>query len=65
MKKKPAFVRPPMQWRIGLLPRMVRPGRSLVKVFNSITAFNGYVHTLRELGIRVVFSSPFDAQCMK
>lgn len=52
-----------MDWRITLRPGMVSAHRSRVKVFTSPAAFDGYVSTLRSLGVPVFFTSPFIAHC--
>lgn len=52
-------------WRITLRPCMVATNQPLDKVFSSVTAFDGYVHELRERGVAVSFSTPFTAAVCK
>ncbi len=61
--KKIAPTQTPMDWRINLRPGMVPANRSRVKVFTSPIAFDGYVSALRALGVVVLFTSPFVANC--
>ena len=58
---KPHPVKPSTDWRITLRPGMVPVNHSRIKVFTSVTAFDGYVSALRALDVVVSFSSPFTA----
>lgn len=62
MKKQP-IAQPAKVWRITLRPGMVAGNRSRVKVFSSVTAFDGYVGALRAHGVAVSFATPFAARC--
>lgn len=61
--KKAMPAQPAMSWRITLRPELSSLRNARVKVFTSPTAFDGYVGTLRSLGISVSFTSPFVAHC--
>lgn len=61
--KKTIPTQPTMNWRITLRPGLGSLKTAKVKVFTSPTAFDGYVGTLRSLGVVVLFSSPFVAHC--
>jgi hypothetical protein len=61
--KKATPTEPAMTWRITLRPGMSILKTTKVKVFRSPAAFDGYVGTLRFLGIPVLFTSPFIAHC--
>jgi hypothetical protein len=63
--KKAISAQPAMNWRITLRPGMGSLKTAKVKVFTSPTAFDGYVGTLRSLGVSVSFTSPFVAHCEK
>ena len=61
--KKTTQIQSTLGWRITLRPGMAPASSRQVKVFTSPMAFDGYVNTLRALGVIVSFSSPFVATC--
>ena len=61
--RKPLPTKPSMDWRITLRPGMTPVNCSRVKVFLSVSAFNGYVSALRAHGVVVSFTTPFVATC--
>lgn len=58
-----SLLSPVAEWRIRLRPGMVAADHSVVKVFTSPTAFDGYVKGLRSHDVEVKFSSPYSADC--
>ena len=49
--------------RITLRPGMVPADHPQIKVFTSVTAFQGYVAEFRARGVVVSFTTPFIANC--
>ena len=54
---------PASDWRITLRPGMVPADHPQIKVFTSVTAFQGYVAEFRARGVVVSFTTPFIANC--
>ena len=61
----PIAVKAEPDWRIKLRPGMVAADHPQIKVFSSVTAFQGYVHELRTRDVVVSFATPFVAACQE
>lgn len=58
------MTRAPTLYTVHCLPGMLTCGRT-AKTFNSVMAFDGYVSTVRALGLTVTFDSPTVATITK